>query len=822
MREILYAMAFLQENKMVHGDLRPCFIGVPLSANKDFYLLDRLGNPLSPEDAQKLNIENKTDLYISPSLFKSILKNKPKIKHNAYKSDIFAFGMILLEAGILESVQGVYNIEDNGINEEVLVELVEKFIDNYPDDVVLQEGLMIMLEFSEKLRQEPVEILESLRELKESEEEEGGITNSYMNYTTDYMMNKVKVTESGYEYKEADHLNVSNFSRIYNKSINPDDDGDRRSLAGLVRTKHSKVLSQSKNNEERKIEYNRGFNVKMEVVDPIVNKKTPQPQRLNVDDHKDDELFESFKQLSNHHKEKALNSQNRDTSNDQTKPTKIISQNVFDINEYMEYYEVKPEQIDTTTHRETNQIISRNQNYSDERTQTMDKGVTDTNHTQNHTYQIENIENDSNNIKESAENKASVYDLVQTEQYGGIVIEKEEDKLEIIKEEGSDSKSYKGNQVKKMKLYKGPVSVLRNSQGLRESIGVESRSEEKMKVINNISQSNENMIQVTRKVRQIETQKVESKDNILNPKDSLHPDFGISHQRFNEELLSQLPTDPFKNQNKGNNNINTNTQVSGNSLEKTVKSNFTYGKNSSKPSNQFKSEILAEPLHDETRVRRKSVKKKISKEEYERIVRENNGQTRTTTIRRISVNTDPNEIKNQHNTSTKEITSQKSGSNYLKLVIDENGNKRYQLVSNTNSNTISPRNSSNQVFQKTTKRFESSETSNQIIQINSKQVVSSTNSNYQNVKYGSLTQTNVKSVQEKYVNSSGNRYKTYTYGGSRRFGEPKTNEHKERVVQYSRSRSPLNVDNKKMRKSSQKVTIYRNGVKISEKVYNQE
>lgn len=215
MREVLYGMAFLQENQMVHADIRPSLISVPLVPTQNFRLLDRLGNPSPPDQVQKLNIQREESIYTSPAIFKSILRKKKQVRHNPFKSDMFSLGMILLEAGILEPVQEVYDYRKGAIDEIKLVELVEKFIDRYPTDFVLQEALMIMLEFSEKLRQTPLKMLNTLRELKEIEIEEGRAEISYINYGNDPMMNKLHFTESGYVFKEADYMLISNFSKVH-------------------------------------------------------------------------------------------------------------------------------------------------------------------------------------------------------------------------------------------------------------------------------------------------------------------------------------------------------------------------------------------------------------------------------------------------------------------------------------------------------------------------------------------------------------------------------------------------------------------------------
>jgi hypothetical protein len=780
MREILYAMAFLQENKMVHGDLRPSFIGVPLSRNGKFYLLDRLGNPASPEKVQMHNIDSENDLYISPSLFKAILKKKKQIKHDPYKSDIFAFGMILLEAGILESVQSVYNKDKKTINESILVEFVEKFIDKYPDDVILQEGLMIMLEFSEKLRQTPIEMIDSLRQLKESEKEENGMTNSYLNYTADHMMNKVKVTDSGYEYNGADQMNMSSFSRIYNRSITGNDEynSERKSLMDMMKNKNAKAQGSVRNEfGNKQIEVRRGFNVRMETVEKVgLNKQNSREYLHSSNNQKDDDLFQSFKQLSGQRNEETKETSGKQKYVEVTANKGEITQNVFDINEYMEYYEVKSNQIDTNTPQNDKRIIVNHNNHIrlENVPQTVSKRVYSGSSFPESSYTVEKIENDSKNIKESTEKKRSVYDLVSPDQYDGLTIEN--DNLDIIQEEGVEGGNIPRNKVNKIKLYKGPVTNLMNNEGLRQSLSFESRPESKMKVITTVKKNDQNLIQITRKAGNFEIQSNKnevqyfSKENIIKPKDSLHPDFGMSQQRFNEELLSQLPTDPFKNQT--------------NEMEKpknsTVKSNFTYGQNS-KPSNQFKSEILGETLQDETRVRRKSVKKQITKEEYERIIKENQGKTKSTTIRRISVKAQ----NSQYHQISGNQQSPRSSSNHQTIIVKSN-NSRFDSTENTN------------IVQFSAKR---QGTYNTV-----------TNGEIKSNTYGSLTHKKMNSFEN-------NKYKTYTYERSNRFGNSANNQG-ERVVTYSRSRSPAQTDPRKVRKSSKKVIVYRNGVKVSEKVYN--
>jgi serine/threonine protein kinase len=65
---LIEAIYFLHKRKLVHGDIRPCFIFYDQTLEK-FKLVDRLGNKKSPEETQRENIREFKPLYMSPKLF---------------------------------------------------------------------------------------------------------------------------------------------------------------------------------------------------------------------------------------------------------------------------------------------------------------------------------------------------------------------------------------------------------------------------------------------------------------------------------------------------------------------------------------------------------------------------------------------------------------------------------------------------------------------------------------------------------------------------------------------------------------------------------
>ena len=216
MKELLYGMSFLEEGRMIHGDIRPELISVPVHKDDNFRLVDRLSDPSPPINVQFNNFKNQKALYMAPVFFQSFINRKLMIMHNPFKSDIFSLGLVILEAGLLESVQSIYNRQTKDIDRQEMIRLVHQFVDKYPEDIILQEGLMVMLEFGEKMRQTPLEVIQTLKQFRNKQKSRGMLKEST---TREQIMNKLRVTESGYELVDAGKfLNQSHFYKFERQS----------------------------------------------------------------------------------------------------------------------------------------------------------------------------------------------------------------------------------------------------------------------------------------------------------------------------------------------------------------------------------------------------------------------------------------------------------------------------------------------------------------------------------------------------------------------------------------------------------------------------
>ena len=160
--DLLEVMTFLQKNDRIHGDIRPKYISL-LQTTK---LMDRLGDPRPPNQVQLSNLKSGKALYMSPCLFHVFMHKEKKLRHNPYKSDVFSLGMVVLECGILDCVQGVYDRERKEIDAERLMGLLNRFMERYKDCFFLKEVILWFVDLNGKERKDPKRLLKKFNECK--------------------------------------------------------------------------------------------------------------------------------------------------------------------------------------------------------------------------------------------------------------------------------------------------------------------------------------------------------------------------------------------------------------------------------------------------------------------------------------------------------------------------------------------------------------------------------------------------------------------------------------------------------------------------------
>ena len=190
------ANAFLQEKSVYHGDISPNTIFI--SSKGEYKLAFRINEQMTSERVQIDKSIKSEPLYLSPTVFTAV-KNRTleRSRHNPHKSDMFALGLSILEAGVMRSVQGIYGISDN-FEPKILDELLNEFEERYQDNPLLFTSVRKMLEVNEDERPDFISLKSALPEYDvikdylyklengliedEPQDDSGGLNGSLNNY----------------------------------------------------------------------------------------------------------------------------------------------------------------------------------------------------------------------------------------------------------------------------------------------------------------------------------------------------------------------------------------------------------------------------------------------------------------------------------------------------------------------------------------------------------------------------------------------------------------------------------------------------------------
>ena len=672
---------------------------------------------------------------------------------------------------------------------------------------------------------------------------------------------------------------------------------------------------------EKKEEIREPLNVKMEKREGQTEDSTLHLYNKIVKEkekQEEEKIFQSFKKMS---MEEVEENAELDAMTLGTKKPSLTAdeedKNVFDINDYLNYYGVKKNDSKTEESQKVEEIpkvesekkvleqpepVPESEPQSQpqpepEIIETIEEpkieiAMKDNQVIMNKVNEPEEkpIELEPKNSLETEEKKESVYDYFGAEKFEGLAssgdFESEGEPLEIIPEDPEKWEQFKNSYVEEVNfddapsvtLYKGPIDYLYDTLGMRLRKKYDARKElkkkkktEKLKKIE--EHNNRELMKDIRETnvikRTIVSQDEGSKTNIFldDPKQTKKNEFNISQDRINKELLSQAPGEMNQIKARGfspDNNLNSNFTHGNKSKE-----NTSSGQNKN---NHYASEVVMDPFTNEVSLKRQTNKKVISHEEYKKIMiaKESNKIVKTNVL------SNQNKVQTMqakpgpklYNAKTNSIgMTQKTTTKYLKLVVDANGNKKYEMVSVNNS----PQGSMTEI--KSTRRSENNPSLHTQNYKSPLQPTSTTHSplikntpvrTYTHSPLPSITHQNPsnnitsftnrqigqnqthyppKQTYTVYRNSQNNlnsqntgdggmsqgtrveapKYQTYAYSGeNRRFqtGGPVQGSGQGGVI-YHRSPSPYGVE-KRARKSSKKVTVYRNGVKVSEKIVYDE
>lgn len=118
LRGLLDVSAHLENEQRIHGDVRPVYLTLLKDCTP--ILCDRLSDPRSPLRIQYTHFKKGHDLYMGPQLFHQFCLKENEITVDFNKSEAFSIGLLLLESGLLVSIQDCFDWDKKKFDEWLL------------------------------------------------------------------------------------------------------------------------------------------------------------------------------------------------------------------------------------------------------------------------------------------------------------------------------------------------------------------------------------------------------------------------------------------------------------------------------------------------------------------------------------------------------------------------------------------------------------------------------------------------------------------------------------------------------------------------------
>ena len=158
MFQIVRALAFLQQNKYAHRDIKPQ--NVLVFGNKVYKIAD-FGEAKKVQISKLTNTLRGTELYMSPILFQALQMQKNDIIHNPYKSDVFSLAFCLIYAATF-TYNPLYDLRKSNDIKTVNYVINRYFLNKF--SVKFINMLRRMLEVNESKRFDFIELEKFLKE----------------------------------------------------------------------------------------------------------------------------------------------------------------------------------------------------------------------------------------------------------------------------------------------------------------------------------------------------------------------------------------------------------------------------------------------------------------------------------------------------------------------------------------------------------------------------------------------------------------------------------------------------------------------------------
>lgn len=131
-----------------HGNLRPDQIMISREG------VFKMGSIIYADDylkKSKQDIQSSKALYLSPAIYSCLKNNTTPVDIERFKGDVFALGLIILEAGLLRNIQSVFE-DPYIVDRHNLESLIAEFSDKNQVNPLLVSSVQNMLKISDKTR----------------------------------------------------------------------------------------------------------------------------------------------------------------------------------------------------------------------------------------------------------------------------------------------------------------------------------------------------------------------------------------------------------------------------------------------------------------------------------------------------------------------------------------------------------------------------------------------------------------------------------------------------------------------------------------------
>lgn len=139
--DMVFGMAHLEDIDIPHGRLAPEWVALTTTG----YAI--IEDPVFFEMGYNgfYDLKSRKDFYLAPEVYeKSAMLQPLAPNHDYQKSDVFSAGLIMLEAGNLRRIKGIY--KSGRFNRQRLKKLLQRFKTRYPDNNLLYSTVKKMVE----------------------------------------------------------------------------------------------------------------------------------------------------------------------------------------------------------------------------------------------------------------------------------------------------------------------------------------------------------------------------------------------------------------------------------------------------------------------------------------------------------------------------------------------------------------------------------------------------------------------------------------------------------------------------------------------------